>query len=230
MTGSRHRVICTSATPSRNTAHWGASAADRNKGPILDVLRQVLPAHGLVLEVASGTGCHVVHFADALPGLTWQPSEPDADLRAAIAAAVESAGCGNVRAPVDLDVRKQPWPVENADAVVNVNMIHVAPWEAAEALVSASASILRNGGVLYLYGPFRRFGNHTAPSNAAFDARLRRQNGNWGLRDMEAVEGLANNAGFALEQRVSMPANNFSLVFRRRRSDSHVAPGAEKGG
>ena len=167
------------------TGWWGCSAADRNKGPILDVLREVLPERGLVLEIASGAGRHVAHFAAALAGTVWQPSEPDAELRQVIAAA--AAGLVNVREPVHLDVLRRPWPVTAADAVVNINMIHVAPFAATEALMRGSAEVLCGGGVLYMYGPYRRFREHTAPTNAAFDERLRMQNSQWGLRDMEDV-------------------------------------------
>lgn len=204
------------------TGLWGCSAADRNKGPILDVLEEVLPERGLVLEIASGAGRHVAYFASALAGPVWQPSEPDAELRRMISAAV--AGMPNVREPQDLDVLRQPWPISAADAIVNINMIHVTPWEATEALMGGSGETLKDGGILYMYGPYRRFGGHTAPSNAAFDERLRTQDGRWGLRDMEDVERLAGEAGLALERRVAMPANNFSLVFRRgRRRGSFTA-------
>ena len=200
---------------SRRTAYWATSAAERNKGPILDVLRGVLPDRGLVLEIASGTGRHVAHFAAALAGLTWQPSEQDAALRGVIDAAVRDAGLSNVMPPLDLDVLQWPWPISEVDAVVNINMIHVAPWRATSGLIRGAAQILGGGGSLVLYGPYRRFGDHTAPSNEAFDARLRAQNPQWGLRDMEDVERLAANAGFAMDGIVPMPANNFSLIFRR---------------
>ena len=204
------------------TGLWGCSAADRNKGPILDVLEEILPERGLVLEIASGAGRHVAYFAAALAGPVWQPSEPDADLRRMISAAV--AGMPNVREPLDLDVLRQPWPISAADAIVNINMIHVTPWEATEALMSGAAEVLADGGVLYMYGPYRRYGGHTAPSNAAFDERLRMHDVRWGLRDMEDVERLAGEAGLILERRVAMPANNFSLVFRRgRRRGSFTA-------
>ena len=195
------------------TGWWGCSAADRNKEPILEILERVLPRRGLVLEIASGAGRHVAYFSTALADLIWQPSEPDAELRRVISAAV--AGLPNVREPLDLDVLQQSWPVTEADAIVNINMIHVAPWAATEALMRGAANVLANGGVLYMYGPYRRSGGHTAPSNAAFDERLRMQNAQWGLRDMEDVERLAGQAGLSLESRVAMPANNFSLVFRR---------------
>ena len=197
------------------TGLWGCSAADRNKGPILEVLEEVLPEQGLVLEIASGAGRHVAYFAAALAGLVWQPSEPDAELRGMIARA--AAGLPNVREAVDLNVLKQPWPVSAADAIVNINMIHVTPRAATVALMRGAGQALANRGVLYMYGPYRRFGGHTAPGNAAFDERLRTQDSQWGLRDMEDVERLAGKAGLALERRVAMPANNFSLVFRRGR-------------
>lgn len=195
------------------TGLWGCSAADRNKGPILEVLKEVLPERGLVLEIASGAGRHVAHFAAALAGPVWQPSDPDPQLRRMIAAAV--TGIPNVRAPLDLDVLQQPWPIAAAVAIVNINMIHVTPWAATGALVRGAGEVLGEGGILYMYGPYRRFGGHTAPSNAAFDERLRMQDDLWGLRDMEEVERLAGEAGFVLERRVAMPANNFSLVFQR---------------
>ena len=197
------------------TGLWGCCAADRNKGPILDVLEEVLPERGLILEIASGAGRHVAYFAAALAGPVWQPSDPDPQLRRMIAAAV--TGIPNIRAPLDLDVLQQPWPIAAADAIVNINMIHVTPWTATGALMRGAGEVLADGGVLYMYGPYRRFGGHTAPSNAAFDERLRMQDDQWGLRDMEEVECLAGEAGFVLERRVAMPANNFSLVFQRGR-------------
>lgn len=190
-----------------------AAAAERNKDPILGVLRRVLPRSGLVLEIASGTGQHVAHFARALPELEWQPSDADAESRASVRAWAE--GLANVRAPLDLDVLRRPWPVKDADAVIAINMIHVAPWAAAEALVAGSADLLAAGGVLFLYGPFRRFGRHTAPSNEAFDASLRASDAQWGVRDLEAVADAARAVGLALEEVVAMPANNLSVVLRR---------------
>ena len=206
----------------------GCSAADRNKGPILEVLAEVLPERGVVLEVASGAGRHVAYFATALAGLVWQPSEPDAELRRFISAGV--AGLPNVRQALDLDVLRQPWPISAADAIVNINMIHVAPWAATGGLMRGAAEVLADRGILYMYGPYRRFGGHTAPSNAAFDGRLRMQDDQWGLRDMEDVENLAGEAGLTLERRVAMPANNFSLVFRRGRRRGAGQPGSTRGG
>lgn len=195
---------------------WSIPSAERNKGPILDVLARVLPSRGLVLEIASGTGQHVVHFAKALPHLTWQPSDPDAELRQSIALRVEEEHVANVNSPIDLDVTKLPWPLQTADAVVAINMIHVAPWSATPALFEGAKALLPAEHVLFLYGPYRRFGHHTSEGNAQFDLDLRAHNPEWGLRDLEAVSDVAARAGFVLAETVEMPANNFSLVFKRR--------------
>jgi len=191
-----------------------APAAERNKGPILTVLKRVLPARGLVLEIASGTGQHVVHFAQALPDLTWQPSDPDSELRASIRAWIAQTGVSNVRAPLDLDVCRQPWPIDAADAVVCINMIHIAPWTATTALMAGVSRLLPVSGVLLLYGPYRREGRHTAPSNEAFDRSLRSSNPDWGVRDLEAVAEAATSHGLALQDVIVMPANNLCVVFR----------------
>jgi SAM-dependent methyltransferase len=190
-------------------------AAERNKGPILGVLQRVLPPTGLALEIASGTGQHVVHFAKALPRWTWQPSEPEPQMRDSIAAWVAETGVTNVLAPLDLDVSRAEWPVERADAVVCINMIHISPWRATEHLLAGCERLLGPGGILFLYGPYRRFGRHTAPSNEVFDESLRQRNPQWGVRDLETVEETANQHGFALSEVVEMPANNLSLVFVR---------------
>ena len=195
---------------------WSLPAAERNKDPILDVLARVLPSRGLVLEVASGTGQHVMHFAEALSDLTWQPSDPDAELRESIALRIQEERRANVNWPIDLDVTKFPWPLQAADAVVAINMIHVAPWSATLALFEGAKTLLPTQAVLFLYGPYRRFGGHTSPGNEQFDRDLRAQNPDWGLRDLEAVSDVAAGAGFTLAETVPMPANNFSLVFRRR--------------
>lgn len=194
---------------------WGTPAAERNKEPILAVLRDTLPVRGTVLEVASGTGQHVVHFARALPALTWLPSDPEPELRRAMEDRIRREALGNVRPPLDLDVLRHPWPVGEVDAVLCINMIHVAPWAAAGALVRGCGEVLPDDGVLFLYGPYRRFGAHTAPSNEAFDAQLRARNPEWGVRELEEVEQLAGDAGLRLDAIVDMPANNFSLVLRR---------------
>ncbi|HYE43892.1 MAG TPA: DUF938 domain-containing protein [Caulobacteraceae bacterium] len=190
-------------------------AALRNRDPILKVLRRHLPAGGLVLELAAGTGEHAVHFARALPGLSWQPTDPDPQALAAIAAWREEAGLPNLLEPIRLDATRS-WPVERAAAVVCINMVHISPWGATEGLMAGAARVLPVGGVLYLYGPYREADVPTAPSNEAFDASLKARNPAWGLRDREAVETLAQAHGLDRIERVEMPANNLSLVFRRR--------------
>lgn len=202
------------ADPEAMPGRLTAAAAERNKAPILDVLRRVLPRRGLVLEIASGTGQHVTHFAAALPELEWQPSDPDSEHRESIRAWVE--GLANVRDPVDLDVCRRPWPIARAHAVLCSNLIHIAPWAAAEALLAGAGEVLGSGGVLFLYGPYRRFGRHTAPSNEAFDASLRASDPQWGVRDLEAVVELAGAAGLELEVVVEMPANNLSVILRKQ--------------
>jgi len=192
-----------------------SAPADRNRQPILDVLRRVLPREGLVLEIAAGTGQHAVHFAGGLPGLTWQPSDPTPEARASIAEWSAEAALPNLRPPVELDASTWPWPVDTADAVICINMVHISPWSATEGLIAGAARILRPGGVLFLYGPYKRGGRHTAPSNAAFDADLQARNPAWGVRDLEAVERLARAAGFGPAEVVEMPANNLSVLLRR---------------
>ncbi len=192
-----------------------APATQRNRDVILDVLRPVLPAGGLVLEVASGTGEHVVHLAGALPGLAFQPTDPNPDALASIEAWTAAAGVTNVRRPLRLDATAKDWPVTAADAVLCINMIHIAPWAAAVGLFAGAARILAPGAPLYLYGPYRRGGAHTAPSNEAFDQSLQARDPAWGVRDLEAVIALAA-PDFAGPDIVEMPANNLSLVFRRR--------------
>lgn len=190
-------------------------APERNKAPILDVLRRVLPREGKVLEVASGTGQHVVHFAQALPDLVWQPSDPEAPHRASIDARLQEAGLANVAPALALDV-EQPWPIDRADAIVCINMIHIAPWSATLALLQQAGRLLPADGVLYLYGPYRRAGQPLAQGNAAFDEDLRRRNPQWGVRDLEQVVAQASEAGLDLADTIDMPANNLSVVFRRR--------------
>jgi hypothetical protein len=192
-----------------------APAAVRNRQPILDVLRPRLPAKGLALEVASGSGEHVVHFAAALPGLDFQPSDPDAEARASIDDWVRTLGLANVRPALPLDATSQSWPVETADAVLCSNMIHIAPWEAAVGLVAGAARTLPAGGLLFLYGPYRRGGRHIAASNEAFDRDLRRLDPAWGVRDLEAVAALAEAHGFGSPEVLEMPANNLGLVLMR---------------
>jgi hypothetical protein len=193
-----------------------APAALRNRAPILEVLRHYLPRKGVVLEIASGSGEHVTHFAaDADAGVIFQPSDPDAGARTSIDAWVKVLGSSNIRSAIALDAAAQVWPVDHADMVVSINMIHIAPWDAAVGLLRGAARVLPTEGILFLYGPFRRGGRHTAPSNEAFDRDLRRQHQSWGVRDLEAVTELAQAHGFAPPIIVEMPANNLALIFRR---------------
>ena len=191
-------------------------AVARNREPILDVLRRVLPERAAVLEIASGSGEHAVYVAAALAHLTWQPTDPDPEALASIAAYRAAARLPNLLPPLALDAAASAWPVTQADAIVAINMIHIAPWAAAEGLMAGAERLLPGGGVLYLYGPFREHGRHTAPSNAAFDESLRARNREWGVRDLDEVAALANRHGLTLDERVAMPANNLSVVFRRR--------------
>jgi hypothetical protein len=165
--------------------------------------------------VASGSGEHAVHFAQAFPDLLFQPSDPDPDARASIDAWRMELALPNVRRAMALDARAEAWPIETADAVLCINMVHIAPWAAAKGLVLGAGRVLQPDGVLYLYGPFKRGGRHTAPSNEAFDESLRLQNPRWGVRDLEAVADLAATQGFAGPVIEPMPANNLSLVFRK---------------
>lgn len=193
-----------------------APAVARNRDPILAVLRRVLPAQGLVLQIAEGSGEHAVHFAAALPDLNWQPTDRDAAALNSIAAWRAQAGLPNLLAPLELDVTSQSWRVARADAVLCINMIHIAPWRAIEGLMTGAARVVPTGGVLFLYGPYKLDGSHTAPSNEAFDADLRARNPEWGVRDLDDVRSLAAQHGFEFVERVAMPANNLSVVFRRR--------------
>jgi hypothetical protein len=192
-----------------------APAAARNRDPILTVLRDVLPRAGTVLEIASGSGEHILHFAQALPDLTFQPSDPNPEARQSIAAWAAESGLANLRPPLALDAAPPPWPIAAADAVLCINMIHISPWAATEGLMRGAAAILPPGAPLYLYGPYRRAGVPTAPSNEDFDRSLRSRDPAWGLRDLEAVAALAAAAGFTGPVVTEMPANNLSVVFRR---------------
>jgi SAM-dependent methyltransferase len=190
-----------------------APATERNRDPILAVLQGILPSNGLVLEVASGTGEHVRHFAERLPELEWQPTDPDPDALASIAA--WTAHAPNIRPPLHLDATGPDWPVQHADAILCINMVHISPWSATRGLFANAARLLRPGAPLYFYGPYRRADVVTAPSNEAFDASLKVRNPEWGLRQLDDVIMAGRGYGFRFEQLVEMPANNLSLVFRR---------------
>jgi hypothetical protein len=190
-----------------------SAAAERNKDPILTVLESVLPATGTVLEIASGTGQHVCFFAAGLPGIRWQPTEPDAPHREVIEARIRESGLANIAAPIGLDVHEPRWPVDASyDAVICINMVHISPWSATQALCLGAARHLRTGGKLVFYGPFLEQGT-AVPSNLDFDASLKRRNQSWGLRELEEVTRTAALHGLQRQQVVRMPANNLSLVF-----------------
>ncbi len=183
------------------------------------MLERVLPARGLLLEIASGTGEHAVAFARALPALDYQPSDVDPDALESIEAWRRHGAPPNLRAPLRLDVHELPWAlpgVAAVDALLCINMIHIAPWSACLALFDGAAARLAPGAPLVLYGPYREHGVHTAPSNESFDASLRERDPRWGVRDLDEVAAEAATRGFALEQVVAMPANNRTVVFRRR--------------
>jgi hypothetical protein len=188
-----------------------APATARNRDAILAGLRRHLPPAGLVLEIASGSGEHAVHFATALPGLVFQPSDPDEGARASTDAWARDAALPNLRPALALDAAAPDWPIAAADAVFSANMIHIAPWAATLGLFAGAARVLAAGAPLILYGPFLRHGAHTAPSNAEFDDSLRARDPAWGVRDLEGLPA----EGFAQPLVEPMPANNLLVVFRR---------------
>ncbi len=193
-----------------------APATDRNRDAITALLKDNLPRRGTILEIASGTGQHISHFASVFPALGWQPSDAEADALESISTWAAESGQDNIRTPLLLDVCDPEWPIESADGILCINMIHIAPWAACEGLFAGAAGILPKGGLLYLYGPYIEDGVSTAESNLAFDASLKSRNLAWGLRKVSDVEALAGQHGFALTQKTAMPANNLSLVFRKR--------------
>jgi SAM-dependent methyltransferase len=193
-----------------------APATERNRDAIAAVLREVLPERGLLLEVAAGTGEHAVYLAPLFPGLRWQPSDPDYEAISSIEAWQADSAADNLLAPVLLDAASDTWPIDRADAILCINMVHISPWAATEGLMRGAARLLPPGGPLILYGPYRRAGVETAPSNEAFEASLKARDPAWGLRDLEAVQAEAQGQGLAFERLYEMPANNLSLVFRRR--------------
>jgi cyclopropane fatty-acyl-phospholipid synthase-like methyltransferase len=192
-----------------------APAAERNKQAIAEVLAEVLPPAGVVLEIASGSGQHSAFFARAFPALTWQPSDLDAEALASIEEYRVEAGLSNLRSPVRLDAASDQWPAGQIDAVMCINMIHIAPWAACLGLLRGAARILPAGGPLVLYGPYSIDGDFTAPSNIAFDQRLRGENPEWGVRELRDIERAAALVGLALDRCVPRPANNHVVVFRR---------------
>jgi SAM-dependent methyltransferase len=193
-----------------------APAAARNREPILGVLRDCLPPSALVLEIASGTGEHAIWFSSALPELTWQPTDLDPVALSSIAAWRDRMGPPNLLPPLPLDAAADIWPVAQANAVVAINLVHIAPWSVTQGLIAGASRVLTSDGLLYLYGPFREAGRHTGAGNAAFDAELRAREPSWGIRDLDEITALASQHGFSSLERIAMPANNLSVVFRRR--------------
>ena len=197
-------------------------SCERNRESILTVLKQILPSagEGLVLEVASGTGQHSAWFGRALPHLRWQPSDLDSHLHPSIEAWATHEGATNVRTPLVLDVTSDEWPQEPFDsevvAIFNANMIHISPWRACEGLLSKAADLLASGRHLFMYGPYTQGGVHTAPSNESFDQSLRTRNPDWGIRDLEDVIACARAYGLEHAETIEMPANNLSVIYRRR--------------
>ena len=192
-----------------------APATVRNRDFILDVLRDVLPVTGVILEIASGSGEHVVHFARNFPSLVFQPSDREPEALRSVAAWVKAALVTNVRAPIVLDASQSRWPIASADGIISINMVHISPWDATVGLIRGAAAALSPGSPLYLYGPYKRKGFATAPTNQAFDQNLRDHNPTWGLRDLEAIVATAQSTGFSVPTITEMPANNLSVVFRR---------------
>jgi SAM-dependent methyltransferase len=190
-----------------------SEACERNKGPILEVLREAFGDRRRVVEIGAGTGQHAVHFTRNLPHLAWQPTDRPEHL-AGLAARIAAEGPPNLAAPLELDVLREPWPAVKGDAVFSANTLHIMSWRAVEALFAGLPRLLPAGGVLAIYGPFRYGGGYTAPSNAAFDAMLRERDTEGGLRDFQAVNALAAAAGLELQADHAMPANNQLLVWR----------------
>jgi len=199
-----------------------SAPADRNREPILQVLQRWLPKNGTVLEIASGTGQHIEHFARALPDLRWQPSDPDPRQRASIGARINDSELDNVADPIDLDVLAD-WPDINVDAVIVANMLHISVPATLPAFFRGTAEVIEPGGILHIYGPFKRSGAHTTESNAEFDRSLRERNPVWGIRDLERVVEEATASDLTLREIVDMPANNFSLIFESE-VDPHPGP------
>jgi len=192
-----------------------APAALRNRDPIAAILAEELPASGLVLELASGTGEHAVHFAARFPALVWQPSDPDAGARASIEAWRAESGLSNLLPPIELDAASADWPLDRADAMLCINMVHISPPASAEGLMAGAGRLLAPGAPLILYGPYLEDGVETAPSNLDFDRSLKQRDPRWGLRDIAWMDEIAAASGLSRMRRVAMPANNLMLVYRR---------------
>ena len=208
-------MACMRALSQTDAVLRHSEACERNKGPILAVLREALARSRTVLEIGSGTAQHAVYFAAELPHLSWQPTELGGEL-APLAERVRLEGSANLRAPIELDVRRLPWPVVTVDAVFSANTLHIMAWEAVEDFFRGVAGVLAAPGTLCVYGPFRYGGRYTSDSNREFDRYLRQRDPASGLRDVQALEPLAHAAGLELAADHPMPANNQTLVWRRR--------------
>ncbi len=192
-----------------------APAAERNKAALTQILETLLPSRGTVLEIASGTGQHIVHFASQFTELIWQPSEADERLIPSIRGHARASNCSNITDPIRVDVHQDNWSVDTFDALLAINMIHISPWSATVALFQGGARHIKPGGRLITYGPYRFFGYDHAHSNQLFDQGLRAQNPDWGVRSVESIGAVAADFGFALSAVLPMPANNHVLVFNR---------------
>jgi len=188
-------------------------ATERNRDVILNVLKQHLPEHGLVLEIASGSGEHITYFAPQLPNLRWQPSEPDTDLRESILAWMAELNSDNILNPLPINVLDENWDIEKVDAIFNANMIHISKWAVCKGLMKGAGKVLKAGGLLLLYGPFIREGVATAPSNLKVNDSLKQQNPEWGVRQLEDVIAEAEKNNIGLKEIIEMPANNLLVVF-----------------
>lgn len=190
-------------------------ACERNKNAILEVLREIMPSTGTILEIACGPGQHSVHFAAGFPGVKWQPSDIDPTSITSTLAWRAEADVPNLLDPVILDATEVQWPLDHADGIICCNMIHISPWEVTLGLLDGAARILPDDGILYTYGPYKVGGKHTAQSNEAFDESLRSQNPSWGIRNLDDVALEARRRGLHLIKTIKMPANNFSVIFKK---------------
>lgn len=194
---------------------FSSPSALRNRDPIWNVLQKVLPENGTMLEIASGSGEHAIHYAARLPNLIWQPSDPSDKARASIKAWSDEEGFENLLPPLDIDVTSETWPIDHADAMLAINMVHISPWAATVGLMKGAGRLLPSGGSLTLYGPYRQEGREFVESNVEFDVWLRNQNSDWGIRQLEDVASLAKQSGLSLSSVVDMPANNLCVIFKR---------------
>ena len=201
---------------SSQDARLSSPAALRNRDPIADLLRDVLPQKGTVLELASGSGEHVIHFANLFPGLVWQPSDPSPEARASIEDWVKTHSVINVLPPLEIDASQESWQIDRADAMIAINMVHISPWPATQGLMKGAGTLLPSGAPLILYGPYRREGQPLVQSNIEFHASLRARNPAWGIRLLEDVTDLAEQNGLTLTSVTEMPANNLCVVFTRQ--------------